>query len=488
MDIGTIVGGGIYDAPQKTAACREDSRVPFPAFPANFAPDFSQIPDGSTVLVGFSGGADSLSLLAAVCGLREAKKLTVHACHVHHGLRGDEADADAAFCDDLCKQLGVPCRVVRLSLRDSSEESARRGRYAALTEAAHGVGAAYLLLAHNADDNLETALLNLSRGTGSAGLGMPPSRVIDGVRVLRPLLGVPRAAIEAYVSACGFEPRTDRTNLADDYARNRLRHQALPAMVSVNPRAVENAARALSHLREDEEFLASLADELLEKAAVSGGWDVRVLRSAPKPVLVRALIRLFAAQDLSARHIDALMGLLESAEGTKSLDLPGKRAVNAYGVLSMEGAAHREVSSREVSSREVSSRGGTVSGAGVFPLPVGESFVLPGSHWRVHTKRLQMQPDDRQTFHNFYVDSSAIHGILSVGTRRPGDSFVPWKREHAVSLKKFMIERRILAGERDSIPVIRDDEGIVGVPGIGIAARCAAAPGCDAIVIEFERI
>ena len=225
--------------------------------------------------------------------------------------------------------------------------------------------------------------------------------------------------------------------------------------------------------------------------------DVRVLRSAPKPVLVRALIRLFAAQDLSARHIDALMGLLGQTEGTKSLDLPGKRAVNAYGVLSMEGAAgctarregsSREHPSRDYPSREDPSRGGTVSGAGVFPLPVGESFVLPGSHWRVHTKRLQMQPDDRQTFHNFYVDSSAIHGILSVGTRRPGDSFVPWKREHAVSLKKFMIERRILAGERDSIPVIRDDEGIVGVPGIGIAARCAAAPGCDAIVIEFERI
>jgi len=444
----------------------------FSTFPPSFTPDFSCIPHAAAVLGGSSGGADSLSLLLRVCAEKKARGIAVYACHVHHGLRGDEADGDAAFSADFCRRLEIPCRVVRLQLPDPSEESARKGRYHALLEEAKAVGAAFLLLAHNADDNLETALLNLSRGTGAAGLGMPPVREEDGITILRPLLGVPRAAIDAYVSACGVQPRLDATNLGDDYTRNRLRHHAIPAMRTVNARAVENAARALSHLREDEEFLASLADDLLSRARIDGGWDVHLLQDAPRPVLARALRSIFAAQDLSARHIDALITLCQSREGSRTLDLPGKRAVNAYGVLRMETVRENDVQ--------------TVPEA-CFPLREGESVCLPGSPWRVSAKKVVMNCDDRQSFHKFYVDSAAIHGILSVSTRRIGDAYVPYRRGHSVSLKKEMIARRIPASERGLIPVIRDEAGIVGVPGIGVADRCAAQGG-DVIEIRFERI
>ena len=197
--------------------------------------------DGEPVLVALSGGADSVALLRAL----QALAYPVRAFHLNHCLRGAESDRDEAFCRALCAGLGVPLTVERIDVAaaraagEGIEAAARRIRYARLTAAAQG---AKIATAHTADDNLETMLFHLVRGTGPKGLaGIPPVRG----QVIRPLLGVTRAAVEAYLHALGQDYVTDSTNADDAYTRNRIRHEVVPVLRQINP-AVSGAAARLA--------------------------------------------------------------------------------------------------------------------------------------------------------------------------------------------------------------------------------------------------
>ena len=200
--------------------------------------DHAMLAPGETVLLALSGGADSVALL---CALR-ALGYPVRAFHLNHCLRGAESDRDEAFCRALCERLGVPLTVERIDVRaqtagEGIEAAARRIRYERLAAAAQG---AKIATAHTADDNLETMLFHLARGTGPKGLaGIPPVR--DGV--IRPLIGVERAQVEAYLAELGQDYVTDSTNLADSYTRNRIRHGVVPALRQINPEAGRAALR-----------------------------------------------------------------------------------------------------------------------------------------------------------------------------------------------------------------------------------------------------
>lgn len=272
------------------------------------------------IVVGLSGGADSVALLAGLVALAKEQRATIVAAHLDHALREDSA-ADAAFCASLCARLGVPLRSERADVEArarregrGTEDAARRERYAYLRRVAREEGASFILVAHNRNDQAETFLLRLLRGSGSRGLGaMRPRRG----RLLRPLLDVPRQDILAYLQARGLRHLEDPSNRSPAYVRNRVRHELLPLLATFNPRVVEALSRAARLLAEDEQALARPASVFPWSPDGPGvSTPVGPLEAAPPAVVARAIRRglrtIGAGRGLGAQHLETLVRLARS--------------------------------------------------------------------------------------------------------------------------------------------------------------------------------
>jgi tRNA(Ile)-lysidine synthase len=317
---------------------------------------------GEAALVAVSGGADSAALLLALAELSGTGALGVclKAAHLDHGLRGERAREDARWVEGLARTLGLECVVGHAKVselasarRDNLEQAARRARYEFLAAAAREAGARSVLVAHTLDDQAETVLLRLVRGSGAEGLaGMAAERVLDGPRAVdagggevllrRPLLAwARRADTEGYCRARGVEPRTDEMNEDEHFARVRVRRRLLPLLETFNPRAPEALARAASLLREDSEALDALAAALLEEAragaeeagekGIAGdAWPLRVgVLAAASPAVRRRSLRLWLARArgdlrrLSHAHLVGVERLTEGTRGGRVAELPG---------------------------------------------------------------------------------------------------------------------------------------------------------------------
>ena len=239
---------------------------------------YSLFTQGDRIAVGVSGGADSVALLRFLAVLREEYRWELIVCHIHHGLRGAEADRDEQFVRELAGQLGLPYAVrhidaaaMALENHLSVEEAGRNARYAFFAETAGEGGR--IATAHTLDDTIETVLMNLIRGTGLHGLcGIPRIRG----NIVRPLLDVTRAEVEEYLALLGQPYCTDSTNLSDDYTRNRVRHDILPRLRELNPNFTGSMARMLPQLAAQwglTEQLAESAAQQLQGAAAGGTLD-----------------------------------------------------------------------------------------------------------------------------------------------------------------------------------------------------------------------
>ena len=279
--------------------------------------------EGRGLLVALSGGLDSVVLLHALLRLREEFGLRVEAAHLEHGIRGEESLCDMAFVQALCDawQLPLSCRQISAPALAAQkgwnlEQAARNARYAFLEETRRQRGLDWILTAHHGDDQAETVLLHLARGSGLGGLcGM---RARTG-RVLRPLLGLDRAQLAEYAARNGLSYREDSSNQDLRYARNRLRARVLPELRAINPAVAANIRRCALALQEDEDYLQTQAAALFQKGA--RGKGLRLDMDAPRPLKLRALalyLRSLGDGDVERRKLVSLESLLAAPRGERA--------------------------------------------------------------------------------------------------------------------------------------------------------------------------
>lgn len=412
------------------------------------------IPKGSTVGIGLSGGADSVCLAHIL--LKNKEKLGIKdlkAIHIHHGIRGDEADRDLEFCRDFCKRNNIEFVSYKADIPseaqktgESIEECARRIRYDLFAKS----GCDIIATAHSLNDNIETFIFNLSRGASLSGLcGIPYVRDI----YVRPLLDSTRAEIEEYIEKNGLEFVTDSTNSSDDYTRNKIRHNIIPQLFELNPSFDKAFSRCNDSLNASKDYITSVATDLLEKSRCNGYYNCSAFEnehSALKNQVVSLILKENNAKNISREHIDAVTGIMENGG---SADVGGFVTVNVERKKMFFG----KVSETEYFEIEFSLNNKKIV------TPYGEyeiSFYSQKDLQNVNKK-------DIESFIDY--DKISIDAIFR--NRRDGDAYQLPKRPNK-TLKKLFNENKTENRNRGEMLILSDNEGIVWTEFFGVANRC----------------
>ena len=440
-----------------------------------FSDENALLPHGSTVLCALSGGADSMALLTGLLAAAEDRNLTILAAHYDHQLRGEESRRDADFVADQCTRLGVPLTMGTGNVAEQAdetgrglEETARDMRYAFLEEAAARVGADVIATAHNADDNAETILLHLVRGTGLDGLaGIPPRRGT----IVRPLLTVTRQEIEAYLADRDIPWVTDSSNADPAHSRNRIRQDVMPVLRDLNPNFSQTLAANLRHIREDRTFLEGLAKASLDIREEPDGLSLATadLMGLPRPVAVRWVKQTLARLDrhqIAAVHLDSI------------LDLAAKDAPSAQITLP-QGLLVRRVYDRVIFSLE------TQAAPPLTPKAVDGPGTYDWGEWTISLEEAICPDQPTQSSDECWLQPTPFP--LLVRSRRTGDSLLlPGRARKTV--KKWHIEEKIPRHLRDGLPLLTDGEdALLAAAGLGPEESRTAQPGEDALHVRFSQ-
>jgi tRNA(Ile)-lysidine synthase len=390
-------------------------------------------------LVALSGGADSTALLSALADLRDARQIReLTAVHVDHGLRpGSHLDADA--CASVCDALGVSFRRVTVVVREGNVQAeARRARYAALRREAARVGATRIATGHTLDDQAETVVLRLLRGSGARGLsGIPPRRGV----VVRPLIDRSRAEVVEHVRSRGLPHLEDPSNATPRFLRNRVRAEVLPVLRSLAPQAVRAMARAADLLRDDERALAAEGRRL----AATGSVRVAELLAEPLAVRRRAVRDLWRQAsgrraDLDARQVESVLALLGRRGPTRLPLSRGFEASIRYGALTLRAIPAAVLEAGPV----------RIHGPGTVPLEGGGVLEV--------------------------VSARDAAWPLWWRARRPGDRFRPAGGRGSKKLKSWLIDRKVPREVRDALRVLADDAGwVLWIPELGVRSEKPSA-------------
>jgi len=434
------------------------------------------LPAGATVLVGVSGGADSVALLHILAELAGQGQLSLAVAHLNHGIRTEAAE-DRKFVEALCEELGVPFRSAEVDVPALStahgislEMAARDARYAFFASTAAELGAAAVATAHTQDDQAETVLLKLCRGAGGSGLrGVARCTTIQGLQVIRPLLDVSRSTIEGFLRENGHTWREDATNSDTRIKRNFVRHEVIPLLEQgLNPRVKEALSRAAGIIAEDETALDQLTELALAEAQnEEGALQTNSLADLAPSVRRRALqawlIRMgVAVADLSFETVERLSVMAKSSSGSQSLALAGGHAVTReYDLLRFV-----EVEDDTVSIPEV-----LVSVPGETVLPsVGLSIT---ASLVTGFERKPTGPIGRIPSEAFIRWDGDAPPPLMVRSWRAGDRIQPTGSEDSRKLQDLFVDAKIPRGRRSTIPVFTCHDEIVWVPGYRIARNWA---------------
>lgn len=480
---------------------------------------YHMIEPGMRIVAGVSGGADSVCLLYVLCKYRECVPFELMAVHVEHGIRGEESLADAAYTKELCRQLDVPCRIVQVPVEQiaaerglSVEEAGRMERYRIFSEVCREwkceqsvsevcrewkrdqslveVGSkwdeeqsawgkcgvqdvARIAVAHNQNDQAETVLWNLVRGSGLKGLG--GIRPVRG-NIIRPLLFTDRKEIEQILTEAGLEWRTDRTNLTEDYTRNKIRLSILPQMEQgLNVQAAEHIAQAAGKLQQVQEFLERMTAREASRCIRQDGETVVIALDAWQETdelirmeLLKRALELFKSgnglKDIGSVHFDMLEKLAEMDCG-KVCHLPGQIcAVRENGIIRLRR--------QEMLAGKKERLIGKENCPAVIGIDAPADFEFHG--WRVKTELLannsliqkQILEENKYTK---WLDYDIMKSNVLLRTRQSGDYLIVGAKGGRKKLKDFFIDLKIPRDQRDQILLLADGSHILWVVGYRIS-------------------
>ncbi len=441
------------------------------------------------VVIGLSGGPDSMCLFHVLYGMRDELGITVSAVHLNHKFRPGHAEEDQEFVENLCEELGIYCYSKTVDVNDAAaqrgetpEEAGRNERYIAFDEEAQRVADSgvpkediTIAVAQNRNDQVETVLMRIMRGTGPDGLaGIPYLRKSkEGFDIIRPLLDTDRKDIEDYCDSKGLNPRIDHTNSETEYNRNRIRLDLLPKIKSEYNYNIEEAVLRLSELAEaDKKYFDGIAEDFLgenwvytigdEGEVTKGKLKVELLTSLQPPIshriIISAMKKMGLTQGLEAVHVDAAISAIKKNETGKIVEFPfGYKMKISYG----EAEFYNDLGSFEAKKNDELNI--TIE---IDELDSKEEFRFPGG--RLVMKK-SMAPQDLQNRFVLALDPKEIKkagGILEIRYRKPGDRIFLKGINGTKKLQDLFVDEKIPREERSKIPLIVSDNEILWVIGI----------------------
>ena len=425
---------------------------------------------GDRVLVAVSGGPDSVTLLNVLLSLRDKYNLSLSVAHLNHMLRDTESEKDACFVKELSEELGLSCFVHEENVASliknshlSPEEVARKVRYDFLLDVAKREKIDKVALGQTADDQAETVLLGIIRGSGLAGLsGIPPIRQLgkSNIRVIRPLIEIFRREIEGYLEERKIASRVDSSNLKPLYLRNRIRLDLLPLIAErYNPSIKSVLVRMANILQEDNAYLTEKAEELEQEALRKDKAQVKmnldILKSLPAPLRQRLVRKAFNEvtgnmQPLPFVHWESINELLQNGRTGSHIKLPHEIiAKKEYEFLVIMKQCVQQIRTSDLDYR----------------LEVPAENHIPEINLTVNTNLLNKE-DVQQNYMRERIacfDYDMIKFPLHIRFRKPGDSFIPIGMKGSKKLKKFFIDSKVPFSERDRIPLLLSNGEIVWV-------------------------
>ncbi|CAM4486673.1 tRNA lysidine(34) synthetase TilS [Paenibacillus tarimensis] len=447
---------------------------------------------GDTIVVAVSGGPDSTALLHVLHRLAEEEKLRLIAAHVNHGFRKEESRAEADFVKRLCRQLHIPCEITELDMpaelaavSENPQLASRRRRYAFLHKVAAAHGASKIALAHHADDQAETVLMRLLRGTGLGGLsGMAPIRREKNVELIRPFLRMNKTDIMAYCQQTDIEYCEDSSNTQRYYLRNKLRLDVLPYLETMNPGVRESLVRLAEVSSAEHDYMQRQAEAALQEHAVrtDGGWKLKCSNLAGLHVaLQRRLIKLILnyltmeTETISFERIEEIrLSAVDEARTSWSLDTGGGvRCVREYDTLRF--------------IKDSGSRGMPMEFEySVMPEHKRLLIAETGEELLFGIGRTEPGKNDNHTYggngSEVYFDAEAVRFPLTVRSRRPGDRMSVFGLNGTKKVQDMFVDSKIPTSRRDRVPLVWDAEGrLLWIPGV---RRSSVAP----IVAGTERL
>lgn len=451
----------------------------------NFIREHNLVSHGENLLVGVSGGPDSVCLLHLLISLRDKLGVNLYLAHLNHGLRGVESEADARYVSDLAHRFDLPAIIEQREIhpgQGSLEEVAREVRYRFFAQAANSVGASKIALGHTKDDQVETILMHLLRGAGATGLrGIQPLSRWNSLVLVRPLIEVERRETEAYCLEHDLAPRCDSSNLSLSYLRNRIRHQLIPLLQSYNPNVNEVLLRTARLSAEEsaffEEQVSQVWHQLVKEEREGLILDSSKLASL-HPALQRWLLRaalkrlLGDLRDIEEKHIESMRAALSWSAG-KRLSLPrGLVLSTEYGrwVISADPAISCPLPALE----------------GEYRLKVPGETLLPG--WRVVATISEAKSQEVEPW-SACLDFEVAGKDLVVRKRKPGDRFQPLGMSQPKKLQDFLVDAKVPQSWRDRLPLVCSAHHILWVVGWRIDERVKISENTRKILcLEFTNL
>ena len=405
-----------------------------------FVRRYSMVSPGDRVVCAVSGGADSVALLFGLYLLKEKWRITLEAAHFNHHLRGDESDRDETFVKDFCSQFDIPLHLGGGEIvpgKKGLEAAARDARYAFLNTLPGKIATA-----HTADDNAETVLMHLIRGTGLKGLGAIAP--ING-KLIRPMLSVTRQDVEDFLLEYHLPHIEDSSNQTDQFLRNRIRRQMMPLLKAENPSLADNLSAMALRLRQDEAALDRMAAEQDTQNIIA----LQAMEPAVRNRVLEKFLKASGVREPEAQHIALAEALIFSDKPSAMADFPGDVTIG------------RDYDRLTVIDRSAPLETVELACPGITDLPqIG---------LRVICEPAKGQPVDKEAF------TVVVSGCPTIRSRMTGDAMrFPGGTK---TLKKWFIDEKIPASRRNRIPVIADADGILGVYGAGANLNRLTGPG-----------